>query len=113
MNRLLLIIIVVLSGLASISGPSMAAGVGSGAFWTISDQELCLEPASFTEKAPTFKPCSKKINGHTIMCQSMAAILPSLTELISDQGDAVYASNPRVVLPLSGTDRRFRPPRVS
>lgn len=113
MNRFLALISVVLFGLASMSGPSTAAGVGSGTFWTIDNQELCLEPASLVEKAPAFKPCSKKINGHAVACQNMAAILPSHAETISDQRDVVYAPGDRVVVPFSGTDRRFRPPRVS
>jgi len=111
MNRFLVLIIVVF-GLASMSGPSMAAGIGSGAFWTIDNQELCLEPASMVEKAPTLKPCSKKINGHAVSCQSMAAILPLFEESIFDQRNAAYAQGDRVVMPFSGTDRRFRPPRV-
>lgn len=113
MNRFLVLVIVVLFGLASLSGPSMAAGVGSGAFWTVDNQELCLEPASLIEKAPTFKPCSKKINGHAVLCQNMAAILPAIAKPISEQRDKVYASGGSVVVPLSGTDRRFRPPRIS
>jgi hypothetical protein len=112
MDRLLTLIIVVLFGLASMSGPSMAAGVGSGAFWTIDNQELCLEPASIVEKVPTFKPCSKKINGHAVSCQNMAAILPLLGETIFEQRYAVYAQRDTVEVPFSGTDRRFRPPRV-
>ncbi|WP_108399034.1 hypothetical protein [Devosia submarina] len=113
MNRFLVLIIVVLFSLASISGPSMAVGVGSGAFWAIDNQELCLESASLVEKAPTFKPCSKKINGHAVSCQNMACILPPGADFISDQLAEVYATGARVVVPLSRTDRRFRPPRVS
>jgi len=112
MDRLLVLIIVVLFGMGSMSGPSMAAGLGSGAFWTMDNQELCLEPASLVEKAPTFKPCSKKINGHAVSCQNMAAILPLLGESICDQRSAIYVKRDKVVVPFSGTDKRFRPPRV-
>lgn len=112
MNRFLVLIIVLLFGLASVSGPSMAAGVGSGSFWTIDNQGLCLEPASILEKAPTFKPCSKKINGHAISCQHMSAILPLLVEDNFGQRSAVFVQRYTSVVPISGTDRRFRPPQV-
>ena len=112
MKRALVLIIVVLFGLASISGPSLAAGVGNGAFWTIDNQELCRESASFVEKAPTFKPCSKKINGHAVSCQNMAAILPLLGESIFDQRSAIYTKRDEVAVLFFGIDRRFRPPRA-
>jgi hypothetical protein len=90
----------------------MAADVGSGSFWTTANQELCVEPASIAEKVPAFKPCSKKINGHAIFCQHMAAILPSDIEGIFDQRSAAFGQRDRVMLPMSKTDQRFRPPQV-
>jgi len=90
----------------------MADGIGSGSFWTIENQELCVQPAFVVEKAPTFKPCSKKINGHAISCQHMSAMIPLLVEGIFDQRSAVFVQRDTDVLPISGTDRRFRPPQV-
>lgn len=113
MKRAFVLIFVVLFGLASMSGPSMAAGISSGAFWTIDNQELCLEPPSLVKKAPTYKPCSKKVNGHAVSCQNLAAILPLLGESNLDQRSAIYAERDNVVVPSSRTDSRFRPPRVS
>lgn len=112
MNRFLVLIIVLLFGLASVSGPSMAAGIGSGSFWTIDNLELCSGPASISEKAPTFKPCSKKINGYAISCQHMSAIMPLLLEGVLGQRSVVFVQRHTSVVPISGTDRRFRPPQV-
>jgi hypothetical protein len=112
MNKLLMLIVVVLFALASMSGPTMAAGVGSGRFWTIDNQELCLEPASIIEKAPTFKPCSKKINGHATFCQHIVAIMPLLVEDIFGQRSAVFVQRDTDVVPIPGTDRRFQPPQA-
>ncbi len=112
MNRFLVLVIALLVGLVSASGPSTAAHIGSGNFWTIANQELCLEPASIAEKAPAAKPCSKKINGHAISCQNTAAILPLLAEAVFDQRSSVFSWGARVVVPISATGGRFRPPQV-
>lgn len=112
MNRLLLLIVVALFGLASMSGPTVAAGLASGDFWTVANQELCVEPASFVEKAPTFKRCSKEINGHAVVCQQMAAILPLPVECMFDQRSAALIQQDADVLPNPANGRRFRPPQA-
>lgn len=112
MNKLLLLMVVMLFGLASVSGPTMAAGLGSGNFWTIANAEFCVEPASFSQKAPAFKPCSKKVNGHAVFCQQVAAILTLPATFRFDQRCSGFVElTIDVVANLSG-GRRFRPPQV-
>lgn len=107
-----MLIAVVLFGFASVSGPTMATHVASGDFWTVADSGFCLESASIIEKAPNFKPCSKKINGHAVSCQQMTAILPLLAAGMFPSRLAAFVRQVTNTAPIPADDRHFRPPQV-
>ena len=113
MNRILVLIAIILFGLGSITGPTMAANVASGHFWSVAESDVCLEPSSTHAEAAELRPCSKKLNGHAVFCPQAAAILPLLAKgmIASIPADFVRLADDAVVDPADG--RYFRPPRMA
>jgi hypothetical protein len=82
MNRLALFI-AVLFALASVSlatvsgvfaadnGPGLATIVAAG------PAALCVSDDGGPAKAPTFKPCAKKVNGQGVLCHADPGLLPA------------------------------------
>ena len=110
MNRFWLLI-VVLFGLASTLSPTMAAAVATGNFWTVENQELCVEADAAGESALAYKPCSKKINGKAVSCQQLAGVMPLAAECIFEQQSAQFSFPARNGSLSLTNDGRFRPPQ--
>jgi hypothetical protein len=119
MNELLLLI-AMLFGLASLSGPTMANAAANGQFWTVADQHVCLERHDFGKSAPAYKPCAKKIYGKAEACQQTGTIITRIDEIahchyptrfsLLDKGAVGRADRGRAIAEAPGRPVPHRPP---
>lgn len=113
MNRLLILIVVALFGLASLSGPTMAASAATGQFWTVADQDVCTEADVLFQKAPAFKPCPKKVKGQAIPCQQPTGVLPLPVGCTFDPLVATFTQLDAFGVSGLANGGRFRPPQAT
>lgn len=112
MNRFGLLI-VLLFGLASLSGPTMAASVAAGNFWTVANQELCVEQDVTRQSSSAYKLCSKKINGQVVPCQQLAGVMPLAVDCMFEQHSTAFSLLVKIGSPPLTNGGRFRPPQAA
>ena len=106
------LLIVVLFGLASASGPTMASAVATGHFWTAATPQICAEEPGLPKFAALYKPCPKKINGQAVPCQQVPAVMPKAMDYRFEAAAAVVFTPSRHSRSLPMKDRLFRPPQT-
>ena len=113
MNRFALVIAVLFAvaslTLATVSAV-FAADDGPGAT-TVTAVAFCLSGQDAPAKAPSFKPCGKRVNGFAVLCHADPVLLPQAAPAFAPPRLTRLA---RLAAPLadSGAPQRlFRPPR--
>lgn len=78
MQRLLFVIALLLT-LANVVSPALAASIAAGpttVAFALADEDGCAVPMVDLHQKASFKPCSKTINGKSVLCHSPPIVVP-------------------------------------